>query len=384
MGRPPMPVGTFGRIAYLPVGSGQVRARARFRDYDGRVRPVSRYGPTNAAAERALREALRDRVGPTGSEITADTRLLLVAELWLENIKASDLSIGTQQTYETALRSWVLPGAGELTVREVRPAAVDRLLKAVTAKNGPGAAKTARTVLSGVMQLAVQHGAIDINPVRHATRLSGPRKERPRALRAEEEGDMLMWLGYSDRALYLDLVDLVDFMIGTGLRIGESLAVPRTRQGGTLEVNATVVRVKGKGLIIQPRTKSEAGWRVIALPPYVDELIDRRVEAEYPDKSHHTLFPTVLGHLRDPNNTSGDLREVLDWGGYDWITSHVFRKTIATKLDDAGLSARQIADHLGHANPSMTQDVYLGRSVVTAEAATILDRPGAQLASHGV
>lgn len=36
-----------------------------------------------------------------------------------------------------------------------------------------------------------------------------------------------------------------------------------------------------------------------------------------------------------------------------WITSHSFRKTTATILDDAGQSARQIADRLGHARPSL-------------------------------
>jgi integrase len=41
-----------------------------------------------------------------------------------------------------------------------------------------------------------------------------------------------------------------------------------------------------------------------------------------------------------------------------WITSHAFRKTTATVLDD-GQTARQIADHLGHARVSMTQDTYL-------------------------
>ncbi len=44
-----------------------------------------------------------------------------------------------------------------------------------------------------------------------------------------------------------------------------------------------------------------------------------------------------------------------------WVTSHTFRKTTATILDDAALSARLIADHLGHSRPSMTQDVDLAR-----------------------
>ena len=53
--------------------------------------------------------------------------------------------------------------------------------------------------------------------------------------------------------------------------------------------------------------------------------------------------------------------------------SHVFRKTAATILDEAGLSARMVADQLGHARPSLTQDVYLGRKAVGRDAADALE-----------
>jgi integrase len=59
--------------------------------------------------------------------------------------------------------------------------------------------------------------------------------------------------------------------------------------------------------------------------------------------------------------------------GFAWVTSHVFRKTAATILDDAGLSARMVADQLGHARPSMTQDVYLGRRTVDRRTADALE-----------
>ena len=55
------------------------------------------------------------------------------------------------------------------------------------------------------------------------------------------------------------------------------------------------------------------------------------------------------------------------------MTSHSFRKTTATLLDQAGLSARVIADQLGHARPSMTQDVYMGRQAVDARAVAALE-----------
>jgi integrase len=45
---------------------------------------------------------------------------------------------------------------------------------------------------------------------------------------------------------------------------------------------------------------------------------------------------------------------------------------VATRLYDAGLSARQIADHLGHSRPSLTQDGYLGRGTANPEAAAAL------------
>ena len=45
--------------------------------------------------------------------------------------------------------------------------------------------------------------------------------------------------------------------------------------------------------------------------------------------------------------------------GYPGLSTHAFRKTVATILDREGLSATEIADNLGHENPSMTQDVYM-------------------------
>ena len=56
------------------------------------------------------------------------------------------------------------------------------------------------------------------------------------------------------------------------------------------------------------------------------------------------------------------------------VTSHSFRKTVATLIDDGGLSARIGADQLGHAKVSMTQDRYMSRGRVHTEVAELLDR----------
>ena len=55
MGRPPLPLGTSGKILFATLPNGRVKARVKFRDYGGRVRLVSKVGPSRAAAERALK-----------------------------------------------------------------------------------------------------------------------------------------------------------------------------------------------------------------------------------------------------------------------------------------------------------------------------------------
>jgi integrase len=85
------------------------------------------------------------------------------------------------------------------------------------------------------------------------------------------------------------------------------------------------------------------------------------------------VFPAPLGGWRDPFNTQADLRDAFEAAGFDWVTTHVFRKTVATLMDHAGLSSRATADQLGHANTSMTTDVYFGRKVAVTGAAAVLE-----------
>lgn len=56
----------------------------------------------------------------------------------------------------------------------------------------------------------------------------------------------------------------------------------------------------------------------------------------------------------------------------DWLSSHNFRKTAATLLDDAGLTVREIADQLGHKRVSMTLDTYFGRKQASPKVAELL------------
>ena len=93
------------------------------------------------------------------------------------------------------------------------------------------------------------------------------------------------------------------------------------------------------------------------------------LDAELGGERPVAVQPPLL--RRAPEGLGHDTR-LQEVGDYEWVVPHTFRKTAATRLDEAGCTARQIADHLGHARPSTTQDLYMGRGVACAEAARVL------------
>jgi integrase len=375
MGRPPLALGTSGSIRCYRVEAGY-RARALHRDFDGRVRAIERRGRTKAAAEAALKLALRDRAGvSTRGHISADSRVSALADAWYDGL--TDLSPTTMEAYRLRLDRQILPGLGQLRIRELSVGVVDRHLRLVAQNHGTAVARMCRSVLSGMCILAARHDALTHNPVRALARTGGKAKQAPRALTVPQLRQLRAALTYDDRAIARDLPELVDFLMATGLRIGEACGLAWDAvdlDAGTVAVRATAVRIGGQGLVVKP-TKTDAGARTLVLPAWcVTVLRDRAARtATESNRRGRPVFPAPLGGWRDPSNTQADLREALTTAGFDWVTSHIFRKTVATLMDQAGLSSRAAADQLGHANTSMTTDVYFGRKVAATGAAAVLE-----------
>src|SRR3954465_11155876 len=135
MGRPSLALGTAGAIRLYKTGTGY-RARVLVRDYDGRVRAVERNAGSKAAAERALKLALRDRA--PGGELTGDSRVHLLAETWCASL--SNLSPVTMQAYRDRLDRQLLPRLAQLQIRELSVGILDRHLRAIADQHGTAAA----------------------------------------------------------------------------------------------------------------------------------------------------------------------------------------------------------------------------------------------------
>lgn len=384
MGRAPLPIGTWGLIRTYDMGR-DVRGKptwhkavAQFRDFDGQTRQVEASGRTATAATQNLRMKLQNRALAGGHGTLAGmTRFAAAADLWLERMAAlvedGQRSPSTVETYRRQLENHVIPALGEVRLAEATAPLIDKVIGRIRADVSAATARSCRSVISGVLGLAVRQGAISHNPTREVDRIEGKPKRPPRALSADERVELLAQLQSDAKARRRDLPDLVFFMLATGVRIGEALAVLWSQvdlEAGTVEITSTLIRVKGEGLL-RKSTKSSAGERTLPLPASAVSVLRRRFMSGA--RLDQPLFPDTRGGFRDPANVRRELREARGTDALSWITSHAFRKTAATILDEAALSARLVADQLGHSRPSMTQDVYLGRRAVDAQAALALD-----------
>lgn len=384
MGRKPLPIGEWGLIRTYPVGQDakgkplRVRAVVNYRDFDGVTRRVETCGRTVTQATQNLRTKLQNRTAAgRHGELTAMSRFTDAADLWMCKVdgmvRDGRRSPGTADTYRRQLKNHVLPAMGEVRLGEATTPLVDKVIASIKSRVSASTAKSCRSVISGVMGLAVRYGAIMANPVREVERIEAKPKREPRALTMDERVQLLKQLNEDEKSRRHDLPDLVFFMLATGVRIGEALATVWSEvdfEAGTVRITSTLVRVKGEGLL-RKGTKSRAGERTLPLPVSAVAMLRRRFMTGA--RLDQPLFPDVNGGFRDPANVRRELREARGTETLSWITSHTFRKTAATILDEAALSARLVADQLGHSRPSMTQDVYLGRRAVDSQAALALE-----------
>ncbi|TNH29035.1 site-specific integrase [Micromonospora orduensis] len=389
MARPELPIGTWGKIRTQKLGPNRFRARARFRDYDGKTRDIEATGTTGPAAERALKVKLRDRTTPNDDEITRETRVSTLADLWIDEITTEErIAAQTIQRYETSTRNAILPALGNLRIREASVGRLDRFLRDI-AKDRPSAAKGAKVVLSQMFALAVRHGAIPTNPVRDTGRLRKPRRtvvaltdENLQAVRTAIRDWQRPIPGKPGPRHSGDLADVVDLMLATGARIGEILALrwedlDLAAERPTLTICGTLVFVKGQGFFRQPWTKSDAGWRMVVLPRFaVGMIMARKLVAA--DNPHDAIFASRRGTWLSPNNVRRQWREARADTDLAWVTPHTFRKTVATLIKEE-TDTKSAAAQLGHSREEVTATYYIAKPAQAPDVSDILERLGADL-----
>ena len=382
-GRPPLRIGQHGKITRTAVGGGVWLAHCRFRDADGVTRRIERRSPIGCndqygkLAEDALVESLKSRRAPGESgEISLDTRISELVEAHLKRLAEDGKSPATLTTYRSAARK-LAKYSDSLRVGEATPGRMNAVIRSMRQAHGAGMARHSRTLLRAALQIAVLDDVLGANPVTQVDRIqsAAPPKGAP-SLDAMQLRDLIGKLRASEACQDADLVDPITLLAATGLRRAELLALrwqDFNEESGTLTVSGKVARVAGEGLRRLDGGKTKSAGRTVPLPLFAVAMLTARRGRDFWGEQP-MIFPSSAGTHRDPDNFNKQWRAVRESLGVPDVTSHTFRKSVATLIDEAGLPARFGADQLGHAKVSMTQDVYMGRGKVHPQVAAVLER----------
>lgn len=383
MANPPLPIGTAGEISAVKNSkSGRWRARCRFRDLDGETREVSASGLTRNAAIRDLKEKCAERVRANGSdEITGDTTVAALAEFWMTTLvgDGTEREDTTLAEYRRVIANAIVPAIGGMRLRELSASRLDRMLLALPTNSRR---KKVRTVLTRMIDLAVRHDAMLANPMSSVTRTPyspGAVREVPIEDLDTIRGLIRDWIN-RDRPgprSSSDLADIFDLMMATGLRIGEILAlrwsdIELSSDAPCLHVNGTIKTVPGKGTYRKPRPKTDSGVRTIRIPQFAVSMLRRRFLAQGPNELD-AVFVTRNDTWHSVTNIERRWREAREGTGFEWVTPHAFRKTVATLIDretDAETAARQ----LGHSSKDVTEAHYINRAPTTVDVADVIQQ----------
>jgi len=416
MPREPLPIGGRGKVTTKETQPGKWVALCRFRDLDGRTRPVERSGPTARKAEAKLEQALRERVTPPPRKdpssrsalaeapvpitLTTSSRFKHAAAIWIDRVQRRRVG-STYDTHRRWLEARVLPEFGELLITEMTVGRLedffDRLATEPSDTTGrplsANSRRAIRKVIAGALQVAVRYGVLQVNPTSQMESIEDDRegKKRPRAYDAARALEFFAAIDLDPIAARTKLNVLIKALFFTGARIGEALALrwrdvnlgdepvhvsdpvagDQTIPPRTVWINGNIVRVTGKGLV-RHSGKTDGSIGLVELAPAMVSLL-AMIKPPAADPLA-PVFPAGPGGWRDPNTTGTAIRRLRQRVGFPDFTSHIGRKTNGTALDAAGQSARQIADALRKASVRDVQETYMGRGLANPAAAPLIDR----------
>lgn len=362
------------------MGDGIWTASLSYRDAQSESKRRVVYGKTQAEARSKLRD-VRQRLDVGAPVKDAKTTVAAwLADWTAKALLASDRKQATRDLYATVARVHLVPTLGHLALDRLRPSDVEALVVAKRQEGLSGSTvRTIYTVLRAALDVAVRDGLVRTNV---AAAVKRPVAERREAVYLDAaQAQRLLEALAGER-----LEPLFRFLLGTGLRRGEALAL----RWADVELEAAVVRVRGTlgrtstGLAVgEPKT--EKSRRTVTLPrSSVEALraqrvrqVEDQVRAGRSWSDEGFVFTTEVGTLLEPRNVLRRFQQLAAKAGLEGAGLHTLRHSAASFLLAAGTHTKVVQEHLGHSSYAITADIY--SHVAPAQAREAADRLDAAL-----
>lgn len=372
-----------GQIWETDKNGNRVRKNKMLKEQDGSSIPCDK--DSNRGRNRALAALARWRadliaVGERGGDGQEDAHDLSGVTLREYLDSYLDSLEGTHHVEKSTLASYrgsarkVDAALGDIPVTELTTGDVQKWEAELLNADGLSNRSVVKhhRLLSQALKYAVDCGRLEQNPC-DRVKLPKYRREQPHAMTREQTADLLATLSAMEQTR---VVTAARVALLAGLRVGEICALT----WGDVDFERHMLRVNkaigtGDGGSYVKGTKNSYSTRDIPMTrPLEDAFRDRRRRV-YGEAEDAGVFPNpkqvmgsyVLGHLDgehvNPNCISrewGQLRRLLgvtDSKG-EPLRFHDLRHTYATLAVQSHMDIKSLSAMLGHADASMTLNVY--------------------------
>ncbi len=288
------------------------------------------------------------------------------AEAWLGS---RTLKPRTEALYRSLLDRFILPGLGEMPLKDLSPAIV-RAWHATVTPHRPTQRAHAYSLLRAICSTAVMDEVIQANPCRVAGAGSARRARRivPPTL---PEVEILV------RSMPEPYQLLVLLAAWCGLRLGELIELRRKDvdcDALVLHVTRAATRLSGGVVIGLP--KSDAGVRSVHIPPHLEPVLLAHLQQHVGLGKESLLFPSV----NDPTTTLHHQTLYKQWGharlaaGRPDLRIHDLRHGAAVMAARSGATLAELMQRLGHSTSRAAMRYQHAAQGRDAEIAVALSR----------
>lgn len=290
---------------------------------------------------------------------------------WLYEVKSNELKPSSFDRKEQTIDYQIVPYIGDITLDKLSSDDIQQMINQLKNIYSYSTIKKAYEALNSCLKYAVKKRDLQFNP---AECISLPKNiERPQntihyfsetqikkieieAIRCYNTGKRVYRLG-----------EIVIFLLNTGMRIGEALALKWTDidlKNKNVKVRKNVVFVKNRDSSIQNNykyqeqntTKTKSGSRII---PLNSEAIKALLSLKTINGESEYVFATSSGKRICPRNIDRMFRSILSNCSIESTGVHSLRHTFASRLFAKGVDVKTVSELLGHSEVGITYDTYI-------------------------
>ena len=284
-------------------------------------------------------------------------------QYWLYNIKKNTIRMSTWENYKGRYEYDIKELIGDMIISDVKPFHCQNILNEMFEKGyAKGTINQTKIALHAFFSSAVANEIIVKNPISREIKCPGEKKKERRVLTVDEQK---AFIESCKDSIY---GEEYCFVLQTGLRVGELLALT----WADVDFQKKILRIskslhyqgKKERQFVLTETKTRNGMREIPLTDEAAEILRKKrnkrkkrkvASIEWADN----IFLNNKGRPEYPVYYNKEIKRIASEIGIEEFSIHTLRHTFATRCIEAGMRPKTLQEILGHANISVTMDLYV-------------------------